>query len=189
MNKLDTRWIALGIFFAAILLRFVPHFPNVTPIAALALFAGCYLSRSVGIVLAVGAMALSDFIGQAVGSASIYTYSPATMISVYVSLGLIAVVGRQLHNRVSPPRVIVASLVGSALFFLSTNFACWLDPVMAYPPTPAGLLQCYTLAIPFGLSSVIGDLLYSALFIGGYEALVKQSPHWSSSDRVTHRSR
>lgn len=168
MNKFDTRWLALAIFLAAILLRFVPHWPNFSPVAAMALFVGCYLSSASGLVLAIGAMAISDFVGQRLGIPGITFYSTTTMITVYVALALTAIVGRLLRSRVNAATVSLGAITGTVLFFLSTNFACWLDPIMGYPTTAAGLVQCYVAAIPFAANSLLGDLFYSGLMFGGY---------------------
>jgi hypothetical protein len=61
MNK---RLIVLaGIVAAAALARLVPHPPNVTPIAAMALFGGaCFANRKLAYLLPLAAMLLSDFV-------------------------------------------------------------------------------------------------------------------------------
>lgn len=168
MNKADTRLVALAFFFGAILLRFLPHWHNFTPVAAMALFAGCYLSGRSGIILAFGAIALSDFVGNALGIPGIHYYNPATMLTVYLALAMVAVVGRTMQGRVSFASVPMGALAATSIFFLTTNFACWLDPLMAYPRTATGLIQCYVAAIPFALNTLLGDLFYAALLFGGY---------------------
>ena len=49
-------------------------------------------------------------------------------------------------------------LKSSTLFFVLTNFGVWL---MGYPLTFAGLVSCYTLAIPFFVNTIIGDLVFT----------------------------
>ncbi len=173
MKKIDTRLIALAFFFVAILVRFLPHPHNFTPVAAMALFAGCYLSGGVGIVLAIGAMAISDFVGHQLGLGGIQFYSTGTMLTVYCALALTGLVGRVLRNRVSRVSVPVASVAGTAIFFLLTNFACWLDPMMGYAQTASGLATCYWRAIPFSLNSLLGDLFFSSAMFGGYAYMLR----------------
>lgn len=168
MNKVDTRLIALGFFLLAIALRFVPHPPNFAPVAAMSLFAGCYLSGGAGIILALGAMAISDFLGHTLGIAGMHFYSTSTMLTVYVAIAFTALLGRMLRGNVSFVSVPVAAIAGTAIFFLLTNFACWLDPMMGYPRTLAGLGQCYAAAIPFARNTILGDLFYSAVLFGGF---------------------
>ncbi len=171
MNK-DIRWVALAFFVLAITLRFLPHLPNMAPMAALALFAGCYLSSRVGLILAFGAMAVSDLIGHWFEVPSMGLYSRGTMLTVYLAIGLTACVGTFLRGRVNMISVPLASLGGTAIFFLSTNFACWLDPMMGYSQNASGLLSCYFNAVPFARNTLVGDLLYSGLLFGIYAALV-----------------
>ncbi len=53
-------------------------------------------------------------------------------------------------------------LLSSTLFFLVTNFGVWL---IGYPHTLAGLISCYTLAIPFFGNTILGDMAFTgALF-------------------------
>lgn len=168
MNLKNIRLVALAFFVLAVALRFLPHPSNMVPMAALALFAGCYLSGRVGLVLAIGAMAASDFLGHWLQVPSMGFYDRTTMLTVYLALGLTALVGAGLRGRVSVATVPLASLVGTAIFFLSTNFAVWLDPQMGYAASGEGLMSCYVAAIPFARNSLIGDLFYSALLFGIY---------------------
>ncbi len=172
MNLKDVRLVALAFFILAIALRFAPHPANMTPVAALALFAGCYLSGPVGLVLAFGAMAVSDFLGYWLGIAGMGFYDRATMLTVYLALGLTALVGARLRGRVNLATVPLASVIGTAIFFLSTNFAAWLDPQLGYAASWEGLMSCYVAAIPFARNSLLGDLFYSAVLFGIYHWLV-----------------
>jgi hypothetical protein len=172
MNLKDIRVVALAFFVLAIALRFLPHPYNMAPIAALALFAGCYISGRIGLVLAFGAMAASDLLGHWFEVPSMGFYNRSTMLTVYLALGLTAVVGAGLRGRVNLATVPLASLLGTAIFFLSTNFASWLDPQMGYAASWQGLVSCYVAAIPFARNSLIGDLFYSGLLFGLYNAAI-----------------
>ena len=48
------------------------------------------------------------------------------------------------------------------LFFPVSNFAVWAAFDM-YPKTFAGLMTCYTMAIPFFRRGLAGDLLFTAV--------------------------
>lgn len=168
----DTRLVALAFVILAISLRFVPHLPNVAPMAALALFVGCYLSGPVGWVLAFGAMAISDVLGHVWEVPGMGFYNRGTMLTVYAAVGLTALLGTRLRGRVSLASVPLASLAGTAIFFVTTNFACWLDPMMGYAPTLDGLVNCYVSALPFARNTLLGDLFYSAVLFGAFEYLL-----------------
>ena len=54
-------WLVLGLGVLAMAWRFLPHAPNLAPVAALALFAAWMTGRAwLGAALAVGIMAVSD---------------------------------------------------------------------------------------------------------------------------------
>ena len=59
-NKKENFVLAIIFILTGILLRLVPHAPNFSPISAIALFSGAYLSKKWGIFIAVFAMAVSD---------------------------------------------------------------------------------------------------------------------------------
>ncbi len=139
--------VSVIILFAA-MMRLIPHYPNFTPIAAIALFGGAHLGkRWIAFVLPLAALFISDlFLGF-----------HNLMIPVYIGFALIVLFGTLMHNRVRVPHVIGGSLAGSLVFFLVTNFAVWaLTPY--YPPTWQGLMTSYTMAIPFLHSGLLGDL-------------------------------
>ena len=58
------------------------------------------------------------------------------------------------------------SLACSLIFFATTNLAVWAFSGM-YSLDMAGLIQCYTLALPFLKYTVAGDLFWAAVLFGG----------------------
>ena len=143
---------------AAAMMRLLPHPPNFSPIAAMALFSGAYLSkRPIAFVAPIAALLLSDlFLG-------VYP----ELVFVYFSVAATVLIGWRLSKRKSAGRVVVAALASSVLFYLVTNFGVWL--VMDYyPKTLAGLVACYVAAIPFFQNTLAGDLVFAALLFGGF---------------------
>lgn len=51
-----------------------------------------------------------------------------------------------------------------------TNLAVWAAGSL-YPRTLAGLIMCYSAAIPFFRNSLIGDVAYAATLFGGFASL------------------
>ncbi len=170
MNQPLTRLLTVCFFVFSVVLRLVPHPPNVDSVGALALYAGCYLSGWQGAIVTIGAMAVSDVLGSLLNIPGLGMYDRMTMFSVYAGLGLAAFVGRGIRGRVNMATVPVAAFVSAVLFFLVTNFACWLDPLMMYPRTLAGLGQCYLNALAFfgdhnlALNSVCGFQVFTCVF-------------------------
>jgi hypothetical protein len=149
----------LLVVFAA-LSRFLPHPDNFTPIAAMALFGGVYFGRRYAFIVPLAAMVVSDyFIGF-----------HNTILYVYGSFILVGLIGIWLQKHKSVGWIFGATLTGSVLFFVVTNFGVWVTG--AYPQTFNGLVECYVAAIPFFRNTVLGDLLYVAVLFGLYESAV-----------------
>ena len=148
----------LSAILVAAALRLVPHPPNFSPIDAMALFSGAYLGRrSIAFVAPIAALLLSDVVlGFYHG-----------MATVYATVALIVVIGWWLSSRRTPLRIGAAAVVSSVTFFVITNFGMWLFSGF-YPLTYAGLVACYTAAIPFFQNTVAGDLFYTVLLFGGF---------------------
>ena len=153
--------LALSLIIMGILLRFAPHAPNFTPVAAIALFGGAYLGRKYSIIIPLVLMAVSDiFIG---------THN--VMFFTWGAFALTGLMGIWLKKHKNAYGVIGASLVSSLLFYIISNFGVW---VMGwYPHTLQGLISCYVLALPFLRNFTIATLLYSALFFVAYEAVAR----------------
>ena len=144
------------IMLAAVLTRLVPHLPNFTPVTAIALFGGLYISNKIlAYALPLTIMFISDiFLG----------FSTITLF-VYVGFMLVTLIGtlRKKPN-------ILTIFMGSLSFFIVTNFGVWL---LGYPKTWTGLVECYTLALPFFRNSLLGDFFYSGVMIIGFNFIQK----------------
>lgn len=161
--------VIAGIIIFAAVMRLVPHYPNFTPIAAIALFGGAHLGRKwLAFFIPLFALFVSDMIIGFHGF----------MIPVYVSFALVVLLGQLMKNNVRVSTVLGGALASSVLFFLITNFAVWAGSPF-YPQTFAGLMQSYTMAIPFFHSSVLGDLFYSGVFFGGFYLVQQKYPSLS----------
>jgi len=156
----------MAFFFivAAVILRLVPHLPNFAPIAALGLFGGTYLNKKYALLIPVLVMLVSDyFIGF---------YNLWIMLSVYGSFLLIGLIGLWLKNHKTIPNCVGASIFGSIIFFLVTNFAVWAVPSSMYPHNLQGLLQSYIMGLPFFRNTLLGDLFYVGVMFGLYELVL-----------------
>jgi hypothetical protein len=159
--------VILMIVLIAALMRIVPHPANVTPIAAMALFAGAYLpDRRLALVIPLAAMLLSDLV---IGL-------HASMLYVYAGVAVTVLIGgAMLKRNPSVMPAIAASLVSSVMFFLITNYGTWVTGVL-YPRTAEGLMMAYTAGIPFFRNSVLGDLFFTAMLFGGFQVLERSLP-------------
>lgn len=151
----------LLIIIFAVVMRLLPHPPNVAPIAAMALFGGVYLNKKYALVVPLIAMFISDiFLG----------FYPE-IVFVYGSFLLIGLIGLWLRSHKTFRNVLCASVISSILFFLITNFGVWLMGTM-YDKSFAGLLEAYIMGLPFFRNTLLGDLAYVGLFFGSYEYML-----------------
>lgn len=168
-KTLNPRFIVvLSIIAFAAIVRLLPHWPNFTPIAAMALFAGTYLEKKqFAFAIPIAAMFVSDLL---IGL-------HANMPSVYLGFAMTVLIGMSIRRRVSIGSVFFASVSSSVMFFLLTNFGAWLASPY-YPQTLPGLLECYvaglaffrdtTAGFSFFMNDVLSTLFFSSLFYGAF---------------------
>ena len=130
--------------------------------AAIALFAGYYFSKKWAIILTLAIMFISDI--------SLGFYDWKLMAVVYGCMALTVLVGAIIKKYQSGLVVLNSSLAISIIFFLVTNLAVWLFSSW-YVHSWSGLMNCYVLALPFFRNNLLGNLFYSAVLFGSYEAV------------------
>jgi hypothetical protein len=183
----DSRltWLLAAAFAAfAVLWRLGPylfdlgpgaHFVwNLTPVGALGVFLGVRMRSRWALLLPLAVMLVSDLLlWKPLADHGLHAFSRMTPL-IYGSFLIYALLGRLARRGGSPAWAVPASLLGSAQFFLITNFGVWAggDGTL-YPKTFAGLMQCYVAALPFvskegqfALNTLAGDLGFTAAFVG-----------------------
>lgn len=136
---------------------------NVTPVAGVALAAGVLFPHPL-VAASVPLAAL------ALGNLALPGYGSLTMaVVVYLAtawpvlLGGVVSRGRWLA-------VLGGALASSLVFFVSTNVAYWLL-TDEYPRSAAGLIACFTAALPFYRWMPVGDLAWTAFLVSGIAAI------------------
>jgi len=146
---------------AAAATRLIPHPPNTTSVAALALFAGAYFSsRWLAFLVPLLALFASDLL------LGVYPH----MEVQYLSFAAIICVGFVLRRQRTFGRIAAAALASSVTFFVLTNLGVWAFDGM-YPRTVAGLISCFVAALPFFRNTLLGDIFYTAVLFGGFHIL------------------
>jgi hypothetical protein len=173
--------IALILFGAAMTL--VAHPWNITPMGAIALFAGAYLlNRPLAVMVPIAALVISDLAKTLFDP--LWGYDQSTLlVLVFKYLGFvgIALCGQLVQRERAPVATYVASLGGAALagaviFFLVSNFGVWLTPVFGYERSLSGLFRCYELGLPFFRAMLVGDLVYVPLLFGVFALAERAMP-------------
>jgi len=167
--------LVLSLIAAVAALQVLPHSAGLSPIGAMALFAtASFRSRTAGFAASLGVFAAT---GVAVGLISgnwdfaFHRLAPA----VYGSWALCVLLGWWLRDRRSPARIAGASLAGSLLFFLITNFAVWLV-YDTYSHDAAGLLACYVAGLPLLARGALADLVYAGGLFGALALAERRAP-------------
>lgn len=151
----------------AVVWRVIPHPWNLTPLTAMALFAGAHFAnRRTAYALPLAAMVLSNMI---LGTAY------ATLPLVYGCFALSVFLGTRLRNRRDVLSIGGTAVGSSLIFFAVTNAGHWA--LMAdYPKTMSGLVACFSAAVPFFRNTLVGDLAFTGAFFGGFALLERRFP-------------
>ncbi len=142
--------------------RLLPHPPNFVALGAIALYAGARLPRRLAWAVPLLAMALSDVVLDFGTGRPVLTPIRA---AVYGCFLLTVLAGRVAARAAGPLRLAALAAGSAAFFFVVTNFANWLQ-FDTYPRTPAGLLLCYTAAIPWFWNTLAADLAGTTVLFG-----------------------
>lgn len=145
MNKFIVALVSIA--------HLIPHPFGVSPIGATAMYAGAYGSRRSAWIVPLVPL----FIGHLLTG----FYDPTVMLFVYAGFALSTIAGRLLSARKNAARFSLAVIGGAVIFYIFSNFSIWL--VGMYPPTAAGLLQCYLQGLPYLAASIAANAIYGAL--------------------------
>lgn len=159
----STLTLMIGLAAFTLLWRVLPHGWNMTPVLALALFAGARLQApALRFVLPLAVMLLSDLL---LGFHD-------TMLYVYAALLLVVLMGQGLGGKASLPGHAGMSVAGSLTFFLITNFGVWMSGAL-YPLTAEGLVSSYIMGLPFLWKTLAGDLFFVVMFFALFRLLAQ----------------
>jgi hypothetical protein len=172
-TQTQSRPLAIGLTILSALGRLVPHAPNVTPLGGSCLFAGSRISGWWAYLLPLIVMIATDpIVGHAGGASGGYSYTSPV---IYACFLINVFIGRSMLRSVTPIRVGLAAFLCSLQFFVLTNLALWVSAAVTHNPIYsadfAGLMACYTLALPFWGRTLAGDLLFSGALFAIYELL------------------
>jgi hypothetical protein len=182
-----TLFYILGLMAFTVVYRLVPYWFdlgtqarfvwNLTPVGALGLFAGMHLRWRWAFLVPLLALFVSDLLLiEPLARQGLSAFSWGRPL-IYASFAVYVLLGgfvREWLARWWPVGIVAACLCGSVQFFLISNFLVWVVPhgQPAYPGTLAGLMQCYTQALPFFRNTLGGDILFTGLFFALHTLLL-----------------
>ncbi len=178
-NNITRFSVLVLLIMLAAIYRLLPHPWNLAPVGAIALFGGAYFGSPIAVVFVpLVSLWISDLI---LNNLIFSQYFPEFTLFYsgfawqYGSFVAISFIGMLLKNNVKPINVLFASIGGSLLFFLISNFGVWASGTM-YLQNPTGLIACYIAGLPFLQNTLLGDLVFNAALFGSFEYLQHRYP-------------
>lgn len=147
--------------------------PNLEIVIVSSLFAARFLPKYYALLVPLMIMLISDlFLGMS-----------AITMYVWVAFIIIGLSGLVLRRASSVKQLLgqsfVLGLVGSAFFFLATNFGVWMiSDGTFYTSTWQGLVNCYLMGLPFYRTMFIGNMVFVPVFftVGVYVFGLAKTP-------------
>ncbi len=148
--------IIAALIIAAVSWRIINHnlslAPNLEIVTAVSVLAALIIGLRGAIFVPLVTMIISDLI---IGNSSIFIFTWGS----FAVIGLASMILRRLNK--NGASLIFGSLgfaiFSSFFFFFATNLGVWLQGW--YPMTFAGLATCFTLAVPFYRTMLIGNII------------------------------
>lgn len=171
-QKTTLLLIVVGMILAAAISRVAFYPITYSPVIAMALFGGAVIKdKKWAFALPLLAMFLSDFLFEVSGIA-VGFWGWGQLVG-YGILGMITVVGFRI-KKINLPVVAGFSILSTLLFFFLSNSSVWLlDSSLTYARSFSGWMSCLAAGIPFLKNDLLTNLVYSAVFFGGYVLLQK----------------
>jgi hypothetical protein len=172
-----TSIIVIMIILAAFS-RLLPHPFNFTAVTAIGLFGAAYFrnEKHFAFIIPISAMILSDIWLEFING---FGFHSGTWL-VYSTFALVIAFGLFILKKVNLLSIVLASLGGSLIFFLITNFALFYpastvnNPALGqYTHDFSGIVASYTAGLPFLKNAIVGDLFFSGLLFGSFELVKK----------------
>lgn len=182
LNKPTLIYLVVLIAAASVYRAFDNRMWGFAPQIAMALFGGMAIrNKAWAFALPLFSLFISDVIYEILytkGLTPIRGFYDGQLVN-YIIMASVTLVGF-LFNKVNIKNIVLGSLIAPVYFFLVSNFMVWLGVgVVFYERTWAGLVECFTAALPFFKGSVYSTFFFSAIFFGVYylvnkNKLVKQ---------------
>lgn len=136
--------------------------PNLELVTTVSVLAAIIIGWRGALIVPIVSMILSDLI---IGNTSIFVFT-------WSAFALIGVGALLLRKSIGKPKKQIAqsfgfAIVSSFTFFVVTNLGVWLQGW--YPMTWAGLIECFTLAIPFYRTMLVGNLILIPAAVAVYQ--------------------
>lgn len=158
-------------------------FSNITPIGAMALFGGAYFSDKWKsyifplLTLFVSDVLMMELFYKEHMQGLLYS----GWIWTYLSFAAMVLVGQLIIRKVNATNVLVAAVAAVVAHWIIADIGPFLSGIdittgQPFPKNAAGFAKCLALAIPYMKNMLIGNLVYSIIFFGGFELVQRSYP-------------
>lgn len=182
-------WVLASIILTAGMFRLITAahteitvFSNFTPLGAMALFGGCYYKdRWKAYLVPLITLWLTDIILDKLFYFHTWVFFYDGFAWVYASFVLMVMIGNSFR-RVSIKSLILSSVAAALIHWLVSDFGFWIGDGIdtatgkRFTQDWHGLYRCYFLALPYMKNLLLGNLIFGAIFFGGFEFLQKRFP-------------
>jgi hypothetical protein len=182
LSKMNPKFsVIFFAVFAVAMTRIIPHWPNVTAVAAIAIFGGATLRNSLAaVLLPLTAIFFSDLIINNVFYAEYYDSFVLFGTSsgwIYAAFILMTVISHFSIKSFKTGRIISVTALSTILFYVLTNFGAWLYSPM-YTQDMSGLMLALEAGLPFVLNSLLSNLFFVGVFFYGYSLATEKKVTW-----------
>ena len=146
----------IALIIIAVSWRIINHslslMPNLEIVTAASVLAALIIGMRGAILVPLATMIISDLI---IGNSSIFLFT----WGAFAVIGLASTILRRL-NKNGTVQILGSfgfAIFSSFFFFFATNLGVWLQGW--YPMTASGLVTCFTLAVPFYRTMLIGNII------------------------------
>ena len=193
-KKTNNQWIsiialiiALAAWRAFVVEGSTSLLANLTPIGAIALFAGAnFQNRMVRYLFPLGILMMSDVLMRWEGMDNAFLYSG--WMWVYLAFTITIFFGEKMSKLIKIRTVFLASLASALVHWILSDFGYWIGGginILTNTPferTAQDLLVCYSLGFPFFLKLAASTFLYSVLIFSLY-SLLNRNPFGNATVR------
>ncbi len=154
---------------------------GVSPVIALALFSGFIAKDKDGMfLLPLLSLLVSDACIQLLYEQNLFPYAGfyAGQWKNYLLLLCLPLIASWIGSA-SRTKVIISAFAGPTFYFVASNLVVWMQAGEAvYSKDLQGLLECFTLAIPFYRNSLLATVVFLPMLLLSYRAWVSsRHPH------------
>jgi len=161
--------------------RLIPHPHNFTPVAAMALIGGLYVSKKyLAYLVPIMVLFISDLVlNNTVNRVFIedqtgFIFWAPYMLYTYSAILATVLIGVFMTNSSISGKILGGSLASAVMFFVISNFGTWLSSGI-YSKDLSGLFTCFAAGIPFFGNTLLSNLFFVGLFVLTIEWFLKFS--------------